>query len=211
MNEPSQLYLRCLEEAKRHHASSKTYSGLFLRPHAPFIKELIREFDIKSILDYGAGKGEQYKWVMPLHGTTLEEYWGREVTKYDPAWPPFATAPSGKFDLVLCTHTLATIPVADMDWVMDRLYGYAGKVIYVAEKIGMPKKSVFSEPGLMPHGWSPEQWSRAIERDTDVKVILSVHEKDQEQQLRHIELDKPGSWWRYEFPAGVRAMDASWA
>lgn len=204
-------YDRCLEEAAKHHASSKTYSGLFLRPHAPFIKQIIEEYGVKSILDYGAGKGEQYKWIMPRHGTTLEQYWGIEVAKYDPCWPPFAKEPQGKFDLVMCAHTLGSVPITDLGWVVDRLYSLSNKAIYVAEKIGKPKKAIFSDPTKMPIGWTPAHWMTALARETSLKIFLSVHVREEEQQIRHSVLEKPGSWCEHRWPPGVRAMDASWA
>lgn len=168
-HQPSELYYRCLEEARAHHASSKTYSGKFLRPHAPAIKQMIEELGgVASILDYGAGKGLQYDWVshggedqsIP-EGHTLETYWGAPVTKYDPAWPPYATEPTGQFDLVLCTHALGSIPIVDLAWILERLFAFARKGVYIAEKIGPVGKQVFSNPGAMPR-WSASQWAQRI-------------------------------------------------
>lgn len=165
----SELYLKCLEEARAHHLTSKTYSGKFLRPHAPVIRQLIDELAVKSILDYGCGKGEQYRWVshggpdqsIP-EGETLESYWGcGEVFKYDPAYPPYATKPDRPFDLVLCTHVLGSIPIVDLGWVLDELFDYSSRAVYIAEKVGPVKKRVFSEPDKMPR-WSAAQWRERI-------------------------------------------------
>jgi hypothetical protein len=188
-NEPSELYLRCLEESKQHHASSKTYSGKFLRPHAPAVKQLIEEYRIRSILDYGCGKGEQYRWVshggadqsIP-EGQTLETYWGLPVQKFDPAYPPLSKRPSGEFDLVLCTHVLGSIPIIDLDWVLDELGAYASKVIYIAEKIGPVKKQVFSAPDQLPR-WTREQWLdlfyrfKVRHRATAARIWFATREK----------------------------------
>ena len=177
-------YFAALAEATAHHASSKTYSGKFLRPHAPVIRELIDTFGIRSILDYGAGKGAQYDWVshggpdqsIPA-GQTLETFWGVKVTKFDPAWPPFAQRPSGRFDLVLCTHVLGSIPVLSLPEVVTDLYGYARVAVYVAEKIGPVRKRVFSEPGKFPRGWTRHDWSNALRREGGARVYLATREK----------------------------------
>ena len=159
---PSPAYAQGLAEATAHHARSKTYSGKFLRPHKPFLLSLIAEHGITSALDYGCGKGAQYDWIDPDDGQTLERAFGFEVTKFDPAFPPFAAEPEGVFDLVLCTHTLGSIPIADQDWVFDRLFGFATKVVYVAEKLGPGKKQVFSDPAAFPQDWTRDQWLAAL-------------------------------------------------
>lgn len=170
MNGPSAHYLRALAEARAHHQSSKTYSGKFLRPHAPLIKEIIDRLGCLTVLDYGCGKGRQYEWrpdedglAIP-RGQTIEEYWGVPVTKYDPAWEPFAKrpVPGTRFDLVICTHTIGSIPIVDLPWVTLEIQRYALKAVYYAEKIGPVGKQVFSQPGVMPHGWTREQWVKAL-------------------------------------------------
>lgn len=180
----SPAYFAALEKSKAHHASSKTFSGKFLRPHAPFIKELIEQHGVRSILDYGCGKGSQYEWVshggdasIP-EGMTLESYWGIEVTKYDPAYPPFAAEPVGQFDLVLCTHTLGSIPTVDLPAIVDRIYGLARKAVYFAEKIGKVKKQLFTA-ATHPLGWSREQWEQLLRsrHPWNVTAILATRER----------------------------------
>lgn len=168
MAKPSPLYLKCLEEARAHHLSSKTYSGKFLRPHAPVIRRIVEELEVGSILDYGCGKGSQYSWIshggpdqsIP-EGETLESYWGINVCKFDPAWPPLSHKPAQHFDLVLCTHVLGSIPIADLGWLLEELFDYARKAVYIAEKIGPVSKQVFSEPDQMPR-WTAQQWRDRI-------------------------------------------------
>jgi hypothetical protein len=177
MNEASDDYRRALAESTQHHEGSKTFSGKFLRPHKPFIQDVIEQFGCTSILDYGCGKGEQYRWIDPADGKTLEQAWGIEVVKHDPAYAPYAAEPTGTFDLVICTHTLGSVPVRDLGWIVDRLYGFANKAVYIAEKIGQPKKKVFSRPELMPIGWTPEQWLKALDRPHAVEVIFTARER----------------------------------
>lgn len=161
---PSSAYIQAVAEASAHHARSKTYSGKLLRPHKPFLMSLIAERDIGSALDFGAGKGAQYTWIDPSDGLTLEQAFGFEVTKYDPAWPPFAAEPepAAAFDLVLCTHTLGSIPLADQAWFIERLFGLATKVVYIAEKLGPIRKSVHRDRAQFPDEWTRDQWLEAL-------------------------------------------------
>lgn len=186
MRKPSAGYFKAIEEAKAHHASSKTYSGKFLRPHAPFVLEIIQRLGCRSVLDYGCGKGRQYEWVshggdasIP-QGMTIEQYWNVPVTKYDPAWPPFAQEPFGQFDLVICTHVLGSIPIRDLGYVIGRVYGLASHAVYIAEKLGPVQKQVFSGSEAMPRGWSADDWRAmllAVERPKDLEVTLATHER----------------------------------
>jgi hypothetical protein len=180
---PSPAYLRALEECRAHHAGSKTFSGMFLRPHARAILALIDRFGCRSALDYGAGKGEQYAWVsdgsnasgVPA-GQTLEQFWRIRVQKYDPAWPPFAQEPTAQHDLVLCTHTLGSIPVSDLGWVIDRIYGLARSAVYIAEKLGDVKKTLLSVPSAHPMSWSAAQWLEVLDRPSRASrhVVLAT-------------------------------------
>ncbi|BCH33143.1 hypothetical protein MesoLjLc_50730 [Mesorhizobium sp. L-8-10] len=165
---PTSQYFEALEDSRRHHAASKTFSGSLLRPHAPFIKEIIDRLGCASILDYGCGKGVQYEWQnndpigsIPV-GMTIGKFWGIPITMYDPAFPPFAKEPTGKFDIVICTHTLGAIPIGDLPWVIGRLHSLANKAVYVAEKLGPVKKKVFRSPAEMPSGWSADRWREIL-------------------------------------------------
>ena len=177
----SREYHAGVEEGRRHHLSSKTYSGKLLRPHKPFLSEMIERLGITSALDYGAGKGHQYEWVDPADGKTLEQAWGFEVTKYDPCWPPYEAEPVGTFDFVICTHTLALIPVVDLPTIMKRIYDLANKGIFIAEKIGKRKKGEVADPTKRAINWTAEQWSGFIGAYAmafpDIETVLSTRER----------------------------------
>lgn len=109
------------------------------------------------------------------NGQTLEEYWGIEVTKYDPAWPEYSTPPEGKFDLVICTHVLGTIPIIDLPIFVHRLYRHTSKVLYVAERISEGPKKAWTEIEC-PIGWTAMQWIDLLGplRPGGIKVFLTV-------------------------------------
>lgn len=176
----SQEYYDAIAEGALHHAETKTYSGSFLRPHKPFLSEMISRLDCGSALDVGAGKGVQYEWIDPEDGKTLEQAWGFAVRKYDPCWPPFADRPSEKFDLVICTHVASLIPQRDLAEFIGELFSFAKKGVFIAEKIGERKKAEVADPN-----------SRAIDRDAywwvsyldqmipdgcPLEIVLSVRE-----------------------------------
>lgn len=186
----SKLYDKAVADAAAHHANSKTYSGKFLRPHKPYLSAMIADLEIRSALDYGCGKGEQYNWVDPEDGKTLEQAWGFEVAKFDPCWPPFAAEPVGNFDLVICTHVLGSIPIKDLSWVVERMLTLATKAVYIAEKIGPIKKAVHGDREGFPNEWSAARWQETLESlikasgiSAPPMVILSTLERTDQGKI----------------------------
>lgn len=143
---PSPRYRRLLEQYQLMHLHGETHLGIppeetfpgrSLPKEAAPIKRLIRLTGARTILDYGAGKGQQY---LPMRITDQEEridypdirsYWGvDEVRCYDPAYPPFTSLPGGTFDGVVCTDVLEHCPEEDIPWILDELFGFADKFVY---------------------------------------------------------------------------------
>jgi hypothetical protein len=179
---PSREHVEAVREGAGHHQNSKTYSGSLMRPHVPFLSALLDRLECRSVLDYGCGKGEQYRWNIPeAAGLTIEEVWGLVVHKYDPCWPPYAQEPHGRFDLVICTHTLSLIPLRDLDWVIGRLYGFASKAVFIAEKIGDRKKGEVGTPSGRAIGWAPLQWLDRLATFADdhaeIETVFSSRER----------------------------------
>jgi hypothetical protein len=166
---PSDIYHKALQLTKNHHASqSKTFSGQFTWKNRHRIKDVIDRFNVKSILDYGCGGGKQYRNVDDT-GQNLEQYWGIKTTKYDPGVPIYAKEPTGSFDLVLCIQVLGSIPKNDLSWVVDRLYNFANKAVFVSERLGRPRKKIYeSIEGDMPYDMSKKEWM-------DVLTVSAPH------------------------------------
>jgi hypothetical protein len=194
LDKVSPEYYTALEDSKKLHSATNKFSGKFLRPHAKSIKDIIEAQEVKSILDYGCGKGLQYQWVIPDNapieqwigeesklgtnvvpsGKTLEQYWGIEVTKYDPAVPEFSKEPRGSFDLVLVSHVLGTIPVQDLPIIVERIFSLTNKYVYVIEAIGAPKKQWASGETEFPVGWTTMQWIDVLAPLKPVHLICEL-------------------------------------
>lgn len=206
---PSPAYMQALEEARAHHLSSKTYSGKFLRPHAPLIKALIDHYGIKRILDYGCGKGSQYEWVshggedasIP-EGMTLESYWDVEVYKFDPAWPPLAESPDPRyqFGMTIITHVLGSIPLGDLHgWVLPSIAAATENVVYMAEKIGPVQKRVFRDTSDLPR-WDALTWHRfacrVSERYPELLFVMATNERTDDGKISQVTHWKQGEQLR---------------
>jgi hypothetical protein len=142
---PSPRYRRLLEQYQLMHTQGdlrhglspeNTFPGQSLPPQAPHIRRLIAETQARTLLDYGCGKGQQYRPFRiadPKVGEfpDIKSYWGvSDIHCYDPAYTPFSQLPSGKFDGVICTDVLEHCPEEDVPWILAELFSYATKFVY---------------------------------------------------------------------------------
>ncbi len=115
-----------------------TFAGRSVLSHAKIIKSLCEHFQAATLLDYGAGKGDAYRAPCvsiraEARQCTLDELWGiQSLTCYDPGYPPFAMLPRDRFDAVICIDVLEHCPAEDMSWILDELFGLAGKFVYAS-------------------------------------------------------------------------------
>jgi hypothetical protein len=178
---PSPRYRRLIEQYQLMHVHGethlgippeKTFPGQSLPKEAPRIKALIKLTGARTILDYGAGKGQQY---VPLRITDAEErieypdirsFWGvDEIRCYDPGYQPFTQLPTGKFDGVVCTDVLEHCPEEDIPWILDELFAFADKFVY-GNVACFPARKRLPSGGnahctVKPASWWEEQLARA--------------------------------------------------
>lgn len=164
MNDPGNDYHRALEATRQHHAKHKTFSGRFLFRYVDQIKPIIERHGCKTMLDYGCGKGIQYEQPMDS-GVMIKDFLGVDITLFDPGVPEFSKEPQGKFDLVIMTQALGSVPKSGIPYVVDRLYGFATKAIYVAERLKPVKKMLHKHmDDAMPRDWKHDDWANALRR-----------------------------------------------
>lgn len=143
--QPSRRYLELLEcyctmhregDARHRMAPEKTFEGRSLPRQAHRIKTLIARTNARTVLDYGSGKGTQYraagiKQDGVVRWNSIQEYWGVDTIRcYDPAYEPFSQLPEGRFDGVVCTDVLEHCPEEDLDWIVDGLFSFATAFVF---------------------------------------------------------------------------------
>jgi hypothetical protein len=125
---------------------NKSWAGYDVVKYQTQIKDLVDRYGAKTILDYGCGKGLQYVEPLPYksedHWQTFDQFLGVTVYKYDPCVSEYSTAPptNTKFDGVICTQVLNSIPDDDLSWVRDLLESYSSKFCFVGLNFQRPAK-----------------------------------------------------------------------
>lgn len=115
-----------IQQYKQYHSKADKYPGNSFRNGYQHITDLIRETQAQTVLDYGCGKGEQYK-VQKRH-----EVWGIGMpTLYDPAVPEFETLPDQMFDGIYSTDVMEHIPEEVIPEVFDWIFNHANKFVFL--------------------------------------------------------------------------------
>jgi hypothetical protein len=113
------LYDIYLEQAKLYHQEDKIWQGTSIINYIPKINQIIKDKDIKSILDYGCGKAKYHP-----------KEWN--AIKYDPAIQEYQNKPQDKYDLVISTDVLEHIPVENLKQTINEIFGYSNKWVFVS-------------------------------------------------------------------------------
>ncbi len=87
------------------------------------LADLLEKVEARTVLEFGLSLGAADRGLG-------ED--GRSITRYDPSSPHLATPPREPFDAVVCGDGLAWLPDGDVAWVIDELFRYARRLLYVA-------------------------------------------------------------------------------
>lgn len=119
-----------LSEQRRLHEKAYGSSAHYWLGH---VLELCEIFDIKSVLDYGAGKGTLGKYLPKF---------GVEYTPYDPV--TFPKRPEGFFDMTVCLDVMEHIEEGFVGNVFDDIRNHTAKVFF-ANVATRPSKKTLSD------------------------------------------------------------------
>lgn len=119
------------------HKNHKRFPGFSIKKQKHLIRALIEAYQVKTILDYGCGKGKQYTELK------VHENWGDvDITLYDPGYKPYGKRPQGKFDLVICTDVMEHVAEEDVEAVISDIFQYAKYAVFFCVFTGPSKKTL---------------------------------------------------------------------
>ncbi len=130
----SETYKKSVEEGALFHATHKTWSGKGTLQYKEYLKFLIEKYDIKTVLDFGCGKGIQYSIY------NLDKELGITVTQYDPCIHGLEAWPTEQFDMVIALDCIGRINVNDLNWLYETFSLWATKCVFTASQTGSTVK-----------------------------------------------------------------------
>lgn len=153
------------------------------------IRDVFRKFKVKSVFDYGCGKGIQYSNKIFISDENNKEYpsllklWGvNHIIYWDPGFEQ-TTYPEGKkFDAVICCDVLEHIDSSDLEsWVVERLFSHATKTLFVTTT-SLKARAVLpnnenAHATIKPVVWWENLFKKISSRYEDVFYTLIVTEE----------------------------------
>lgn len=189
---PSPRYKELLEQYRFLHENGEidrqvpaenTFEGSSALPQSTRIKRLVDMFGAKSLLDYGAGKGKQYEIEVEVEGNKyqgLQEYWNiEELYRYDPAYAPFTQLPNRQYDAVICTDVIEHIPETDVEWVLDEIFSYSKKFVFINIACYPAKKTLPNGENAHCTTYTEQWWAPIFQilhnKYPDIKFEVWLH------------------------------------
>lgn len=177
------LYRKMHNDGDGIRPAEKMFAGM---PRAKLIirlRELTRQHGARSLLDYGSGKGMQWRMDFDLGpiGKTAEKRLIRyleldEIQCYDPGYQPLSKLPERDFDGVICLDVLEHCPEEDMAWVIDQIFGCARKFVLANIACYPAKKHLPNGENahctVKPVGWWRDLLARITINHTQVKYQI---------------------------------------
>jgi 2-polyprenyl-3-methyl-5-hydroxy-6-metoxy-1,4-benzoquinol methylase len=132
---PSPRSLKLIEQYKELHNENK-FKGISLNKHIQAIGDLIKQHKVKSLLDYGSGKGylysKNFKIVNPNLKEPLQKLWKIDKLKcYDPGYTEHAEYPTDIYDMVISTDVIEHVPEEDLTWFLNDIFSLSKKFVYL--------------------------------------------------------------------------------
>jgi hypothetical protein len=121
------MYESLTEATKFHALNQDNWIGEALAEYKHNIFEIIKNNNVKTILDYGCGKAKFHSILFnnrKVPGSPM----GINITPYDPAVTQFSSKPTNQYDLVLCIDVMEHVQEDKVNEVLKDIFSYSNKV-----------------------------------------------------------------------------------
>jgi len=195
---PSKEYLENIQYYKKMHLEGydlingkkrkpiDAYNGKSTLAFAQLIKKIVEKNNIKTMLDYGCGKGFFYNNSFSIGGLkikSLKKYCNIEIDLYDPCYEKYSYLDDKKkFDLIICIDVLEHIPTNDIDWVSEEILSKSKKYVFINvacyPAIALLPNNQNAHINLNSHQWWYNKILNFKKKREDIKIICICSYKE---------------------------------
>jgi len=180
-------YINLHENGNETIPADKMFNGISLIYYIPQLMEIILNKEkAKSILDYGCGKGKLYSSTeyntlnLDKKGRRLNDslpnLWQLDYyALYDPGYKEHNKLPKGKYDGVICTDVIEHIDENDCDWILDEIFSYGRKFVYVTIACYKALKTFDNGKNVHVNVQTPEYWKEKLNKLHKKYPYLNVY------------------------------------
>ena len=180
-------YINLHENGNKTIPADKMFNGISLIYYIPDLMEVVLNKEkAKSILDYGCGKGKLYSSTeyntlnLDKKGRRLKDslpnLWQLDYYDlYDPGYKEYSKLPKGKYDGVICTDVIEHIDENDCDWILDEIFSYGRKFIYLTIACYKALKTFDNGKNVHVNVQTPEYWKEKLNKLHKKYPYLNVY------------------------------------
>lgn len=159
VNRPELISAAYLEMNKELHETNLSY-GIGGNRHVDMVLQLVQATGVKSVLDYGCGKGYLAK-ALPF-----------PIWEYDPAIPGKAESPR-KADLVVCTDVLEHVEVDKLAFVLDDIRRCMDKIGYFTISTASAQKTFPNGKNTHLIQQNERWWKKTLKNFFDIGKVIN--------------------------------------
>lgn len=180
-------YINLHENGNETIPADKMFNGISLIYYIPQLMEIILNKEkAKSILDYGCGKGKLYSSTeyntlnLDKKGRRLNDslpnLWQLDYyALYDPGYKEHNKLPKGKYDGVICTDVIEHIDENDCDWILDEIFSYGKKFIYLTIACYEALKTFDNGKNVHVNVQTPDYWKEKLNKIHERYSYLKIY------------------------------------
>ena len=132
------------------------------------VREIVSDFNVDTVLDYGAGKGILKKNLK-----------GVSITEYDPGILEKASKPKGEFSFVTCIDVLEHIEPEYIDNVLWEIYNYTGKVGFFTISLIKSRQKFPDGNNVHVHVKDKNWWLKKLQKYFIIKELEGRNNKNE--------------------------------
>lgn len=170
-----------------HESARENFAGFQTIFCKNYLEKIFNRFNIKTVLDYGCGKGFQYLF------DKIHKAWNLDsVCLYDIGVLEFSIKPekNKKFDAVLCLDVMEHIREDHLDYYLRDIFSYAKDLVVFSISCRPAKKSLPNGENahltVKPVEWWNEKISSVMSQEKIKQKTIILYEAESNKDFKHV-------------------------